>query len=161
LACGVVGKGVVMMKGLRTIAGNLFWSTLRMLWPPLLFLFVLFVVLAAGCTPGDEPVDESMGEVAPIDEPAQAEREEQYPLAVEAGIETISRDLGVAKTEVEVISYYQTEWEDGCLGLGEAGQFCTQEIVSGWHIFVQVAEHQEYEVRTNENGRNVRWHRLQ
>jgi hypothetical protein len=147
------------MKGLLSLASIMFLATIKMLWPVLLFLFVLLAGLATGCAQGEEPasdellLDDPAGDLSPADE--------QYPPAVEAGLETLSRDLAVTKAEVEVLSYYQTEWQDGCLGLGEAGEFCTQEIVSGWYIFVQVGDHEEYEVRTNEDGRNVRWYRLQ
>jgi hypothetical protein len=145
------------MKGLRSLASNMFLATIKKLWPLLFALFVLLAGLAVGCTRDDDP---SLGDLL-LDEPTRADRDEQYPFAVEAGIEAISRDLGLTRADVEVLSYHQTEWPDGCLGLGEADEFCTQEIVSGWYIAVQVEGHQKYEVRTNENGRNVRWYRLQ
>jgi hypothetical protein len=150
------------MRGLRTLANNL-------LWPVWLFLFVLSAGLAAGCTPRSDdpspdsllPLDELMGELPPADDPAREDRDEQHPPAVQAGLDAIIRDLGVTRAEVESFSYHQAEWQDGCLGLGEEGEFCTQELVSGWQIFVYVEDYGEYEIRTNDNGRNIRWRHLQ
>ncbi|MFO7540030.1 MAG: hypothetical protein R6X32_18475 [Chloroflexota bacterium] len=156
-----------MMRGLRTMTSYLFWATIKMVWPMVLFLLALFMGLAVGCTQSNDPLpdsllplDDPMSERPPADDPAQGDRENEYPLAVEAGIDALSRDLGVARAEIEVLSQSQTEWSDGCLGLAEDDEFCTQAIVPGWQIFVLVEGIQEYEVRTSEDGRTVRWRRL-
>lgn len=57
-------------------------------------------------------------------------------------------DLNVTRLEAR-------RWPNGCLGLGAEGEFCTQQIVPGYRIVVEVAG-QVYEVRTNENGSQVR-----
>ncbi|HZW04317.1 MAG TPA: hypothetical protein VFF68_10345, partial [Anaerolineaceae bacterium] len=57
-------------------------------------------------------------------------------------------DLTVSRIEAR-------RWPNGCLGLGGEGEFCTQQIVSGFRILVDV-NGQAVEVRTNENGSQVR-----
>ena len=48
-----------------------------------------------------------------------------------------------------------TRWPNGCLGLGAADEFCTQQIVPGYRIVVNI-EGQPHEIRTNESGSQVR-----
>jgi|GEM_PF-3143885 len=45
----------------------------------------------------------------------------------------------VPQNEVAVISITEMDWPDGCLGLAELEEFCTQAIVPGYEIIVLVA----------------------
>lgn len=92
----------------------------------------------------------------PINEPDMTET---TLAAVTAAIDQLSSALAVAATEVEVISFKQQEWPDGCLGLAEADEMCTQAIVPGWQVILSIVE-QQYEVRTNNTGSVVRWRLL-
>ncbi|HEY9650936.1 MAG TPA: hypothetical protein V6C95_09750, partial [Coleofasciculaceae cyanobacterium] len=48
------------------------------------------------------------------------------------------------------------EWSDGCLGLAEPDQFCTQAIVPGWKVTV-VGGQQTFVYRTDEAGSLVKY----
>ena len=75
--------------------------------------------------------------------------------AVAAAQEYLVAQLGVALGDVQVISTEPTEFSDGCLGLGRPDESCLQAITPGWLIMVEVAG-QEYEVRTDQTGQQVR-----
>jgi hypothetical protein len=92
----------------------------------------------------------------PINEPDMAET---TPAAVTAAVNHLSSALAVAATEIEVVSFAQQEWPDGCLGLADAAEMCTQAIVPGWQVILSMGGRQ-YEVRTNNNGTIVRSHLL-
>ncbi|HEX6385272.1 MAG TPA: hypothetical protein VF177_11430 [Anaerolineae bacterium] len=80
----------------------------------------------------------------------------QEPRAVANAISTLSEELGVDSQEIEVVSFEEREWPDGCLGLGGPDEICTQAIVPGWLVILR-AEGQQYEVRTDATGSTVRW----
>lgn len=82
--------------------------------------------------------------------------EVSYPTAVLSAVQVLSENLNIPPEEIKVASYEKTEWPDGCLGLGESDELCTQVIVSGWTITMHTKE-QTYEVHTDETGSNVRW----
>ena len=85
---------------------------------------------------------------------------ETPPEAVTAAINQLASALAVAAEEVEIVSFGQQEWPDGCLGLAEADEMCTQAIVPGWQLILAIGE-QQYEVRTNQTGSVVRWRVLE
>jgi hypothetical protein len=76
--------------------------------------------------------------------------------AVLAGQEQLAQELAVPVEQLEIVEVEQIEWPDACLGLAEAGEMCAQVITPGWRAIVSV-EGQEYEVRTDETGDQVRW----
>lgn len=60
-------------------------------------------------------------------------------------------------SELSVISAERTEWSDGCLGLPEEGEVCTQAIVPGWWVRVRQNNTQQvWFYRTNDTGSVVR-----
>lgn len=60
---------------------------------------------------------------------------------------------------VRIIQYEPREWTDGCLGLAEAGEFCTQGIVSGWRVVVEDNTEQRWAYRTDDNANSLRLER--
>jgi hypothetical protein len=81
---------------------------------------------------------------------------EGTPTAVTAAVNHLSLALNIAADDIEVVSFGRDEWPNGCLGLGEADEACTEALVPGWQILLNIAD-QQYEVRTNETGNLVRW----
>lgn len=78
------------------------------------------------------------------------------PPAVADALEMVREQLGVASEQVEVVSFTQMDWPDGCLGLAEPDEACTLAIVPGWQLMV-LAAGTTYEVRTNLTGDMIRW----
>jgi len=77
------------------------------------------------------------------------------PDAVEAAAKDLSERLNIPMKEIVYLSYTQTEWPDGCLGLAEAGEICTQMLTRGWEVVLE-ANGKQYTYRTDETGGNIR-----
>lgn len=73
------------------------------------------------------------------------------PAAVSAVRSLVARELGISEGVVIVMTAYEKEWPDGCLGLAKEGEFCTQAIVPGYEVTVQV-QGRERVYRTNGDG---------
>ena len=61
----------------------------------------------------------------------------------------------MAESDVAVLSAEETEFTDGCLGLGGPAESCLQAITPGWLVMLS-ANGQEYEVHTDATGQQVR-----
>ena len=81
--------------------------------------------------------------------------DEPYPPAVLAAMQALAQELGRAPAEMQVVTYQEAEWPDGCLGLGAEVENCTQAVTPGWQVIV-VVDQVEYEMRTDELGLLVR-----
>jgi hypothetical protein len=126
----------------------------------LIFVGLLFLAVGCGGETAVEPGDVATA-VPELIETAVPEIETMVPetvdpAAVTAAVETVSAQLAVAADQVEVVSFQEMEWPDGCLGLANPDEGCTMAIVPGWQIIVSVAG-TTYEVRTNDTGSMVRW----
>lgn len=77
------------------------------------------------------------------------------PEAVAAVRSQVATEIGVSEGVVIVLSAYEKEWPNGCLGLGSEEEMCTQAIVSGYEVTVQ-AEGKSRVFRTNEEGTVIR-----
>jgi hypothetical protein len=139
-----------------------------------LLVMVLALVLAA-CSPEGLPdTGTQPGETAPAvteeglpdtgteaTQPAPGAtgeaNEEILPPAVALEAQRrISESLNLPVEQVEIVSAEQVNWRDGCLELGGPEESCIQAVTPGWRIVVRV-DAQEYEVRTDEMGTQVRW----
>lgn len=49
----------------------------------------------------------------------------------------IAARLGVSEDSVNILGFAEKEWPDGCLGLPEADEMCTQAIVPGYLVEVE------------------------
>lgn len=63
--------------------------------------------------------------------------------------------LKVSANQVELLSFEQKSWSDGCLGLASNTEFCTTVITPGWLVVVG-ANQQRLTYRTNETGAVIR-----
>ena len=77
------------------------------------------------------------------------------PAAVSAVRSLVARELGISEGVVIVMTAYEREWSDGCLGLAGKDEFCTQAIVPGYEVTVQ-AQGKERVYRTNATGSAIR-----
>lgn len=75
--------------------------------------------------------------------------------ATAAAVAHLASELGVAESEIEVVSLEGAEFTDSCLGLGGPAESCLQVMTPGWLITLGVAG-QEYEVHTDGTGQQVR-----
>jgi hypothetical protein len=69
--------------------------------------------------------------------------------AIAAGV---AASLGLSPAEIDLVLVQAATWPDGCLGLAEAGQVCSQALVEGWLAVVQLPDGTELRFRGG-NGR--------
>jgi len=81
--------------------------------------------------------------------------DEPYPPAVLAAMQALAQELGQEPAEMQVVTYQEAEWPDGCLGLAAEGESCIQVVTPGWQVIVAV-DQAEYEMRTDQLGLQVR-----
>jgi hypothetical protein len=67
----------------------------------------------------------------------------------------VSTMLGVPVESIQLESVEQTDWPNGCLGLPEPEEVCTEVITPGW-LLVFSAEGQEYRFRVDQTGMVIR-----
>ena len=72
------------------------------------------------------------------------------PEAVSRVRSLVASELGISEGVVIVMTAYEKNWPDGCLGLG-GDKMCTQAIVPGYEVTVQ-AKGTERTYRTNADG---------
>jgi hypothetical protein len=122
---------------------------------PFVMLLVLLIGLLAACQPtGGEP-----GAVEPTSaatpEPTPAATPDAAEVITAAARAHLAGELGIAESEIEVVSAEMTEFSDSCLGLGGPAESCLQAITPGWLIMLDV-DGQAYELHTDETGQQVR-----
>ena len=67
----------------------------------------------------------------------------------------VSQILGVPVESIELNSIEPMDWPDGCLGLPEPDEVCTEAITPGW-LLVFSADGQEYRFRADQTGTVIR-----
>ncbi len=73
-----------------------------------------------------------------------------------AALEDLAARFEISVDEIEVLSVEAMEWPDGCLGVGEPDEVCTEAIVPGFEVLLQFGE-TVVTYRTNETGTLVRF----
>ncbi|MFE4105735.1 hypothetical protein [Almyronema epifaneia] len=73
-------------------------------------------------------------------------------------LETTAAASNVPLAELSVVRYSRETWPDGCLGLAEPDELCTQALVEGW--LIQVSPDREtdktWTYRTDLSGDRIR-----
>jgi len=123
-------------------------------------LLVLLIALLAACAPGQaaQPTTEPAPAETPIAETPMSETPDAgntSEAVTAAAVARLAADLGLAEADVTVLSAEETEFTDGCLGLGGPAESCLQAITPGWLVMLS-ANGQEYEVHTDATGQQVR-----
>lgn len=67
----------------------------------------------------------------------------------------VSRRTRIAAEKLSVIEGSRKTWTDGCLGLAQGGEICTQALVEGWRVVVSDG-HKSWIYRTDAEGRVIR-----
>ena len=77
------------------------------------------------------------------------------PKVVKAVIADLSQQQNLPPEKLKVTKYSRESWSDGCLGLPQPEEICSQAIVEGWRVVVSDGS-QKWIYRTDNSGRNVR-----
>ena len=99
---------------------------------------LIFAVLVVGCGTAFDEQPAEPGTVEPP-EGLPTDPEAPYPPAVVAAIERLAQELGSAPQSIEVVSYEEVEWPDGCLGLPGPNEACSEAVTTGWRVILNLA----------------------
>lgn len=77
------------------------------------------------------------------------------PPAVAAVRTYVAAKAGIEEGLVIIMTAYEKEWSDSCLGLGGPAESCLQAITPGWEVSVQ-ANGKVTTYRTNADGSVIR-----
>jgi hypothetical protein len=95
-------------------------------------------MLLVGCGKALDQQPAAQGTVEPL-EGLPTDPEAPYPPAVVAAISRLAEQRGVAPQAIEVVSYEELEWPNGCLGLPRLYEVCTEAVTPGWRVILSLA----------------------
>ncbi len=76
-------------------------------------------------------------------------------LPIEPAALVVRKDLAtrlvVDEKKIIILEVKDEVWNDGCFGIGQAGEMCTMALVPGFRILLAV-DGKEYAYRTNKDG---------
>lgn len=75
--------------------------------------------------------------------------------AFEAARQALAERLAVDPLSIQRVEVTTANWPDGCLGLPQKGEMCTEVIVPGFRVVLEVGG-QRYVYRTNQSATVVR-----
>ncbi len=67
----------------------------------------------------------------------------------------ISQTLGVAVENIKITQVEQKDWPNGCLGLPQGNEVCTEVVTPGWLLTFNI-NNQEYKYRVDKTGMVIR-----
>ena len=73
----------------------------------------------------------------------------------QAVLNDVSQKNQIPLSKLAITQAKREMWSNGCLGLAQEGEFCTQAIVPGWRVFVS-GQDRLWIYRTDEPGRVLR-----
>ncbi|WP_455390373.1 hypothetical protein [Oscillatoria salina] len=73
----------------------------------------------------------------------------------QAVLENAARKWNVSSSALRIVEAEKQTWNNGCLGLAQPGEGCTEALVEGWRVTVARGE-QKLVYRTNDDGSNIR-----
>lgn len=68
----------------------------------------------------------------------------------------VTQQSGGAASDVEILFAQQVDFQNGCLGLTDQGETCSQAVTPGWQVVAR-SNGNLYVVHVDSNGKNVRW----
>lgn len=77
------------------------------------------------------------------------------PHLAEAVIADLSQKTKVPNSQLQITQANPQTWSDGCLGLAQSDEFCTQILVEGWRIILSDGQ-KSWTYRTDGSGNILR-----
>lgn len=68
----------------------------------------------------------------------------------------VAQQSGGANGDVEILFAQQIDFQNGCLGLTDQGEMCSQAVTPGWQVVAR-SNGNLYVVHVDSNGNDVRW----
>lgn len=116
-------------------------------------VILLIALMLSACAPQATTVRD-MPTAAPAKQTPTSDQG-VVPAAATLARQTLAAALGVSEADIKITDVKPTQWRNGCLELEQAGEACTQAIVPGYQVMLEI-NGQAYEYRTNMNGSVVR-----
>lgn len=116
-----------------------------------LSFFVLLIWMLTACAPQSQPTEQSL---LPNEDVSIPQPTAEMTSAESAALAALSKALNLPPGQITWLSTEAVEWPDGCLGVQKTGMMCTQVVVPGYKILLQV-NGVPYEMRTDETGSQV------
>lgn len=85
----------------------------------------------------------------------RSERPALPQMVRQAVLQEAASQSQAAPGELRILDFQAEVWPNGCLGLAQDDETCTQGLVSGWHVIASDGQ-QRWLYRTNANGQLVR-----
>ncbi|MDJ0844455.1 hypothetical protein [Crocosphaera sp.] len=120
-------------------------------------LYCCFVILIIiwGCQPSPQSDLPQSTPEANISQPTMSNNTEAPQTVIDAVFNHITENHAIEADNLEVQQTEAKTWSDGCLGLAQPDEFCTQALVEGWRILVTDGQ-STWIYRTDQSGRNLR-----
>jgi len=132
-----------------------------------LWIVILLIWILAACAPKSQPTEQSLlpnndsypnssypNDSYPNANPSSTDLPMNWTPAQQAAITALSGTLNLPPGQITMISTEAVEWPDGCLGIQKMGVMCTQAVVPGYKVLLQV-NGALYELHTNQTGSQV------
>jgi hypothetical protein len=74
---------------------------------------------------------------------------------IDAVRQDLSNRTNLGRDRFELVKASQETWPNGCLGLANSDEMCTQALVEGWQIVMESGD-RTWVYRTDSRGRTVR-----
>jgi hypothetical protein len=114
-----------------------------------LVLFLTFAILLVPSSPLLEIA------IAETQKPAVANNVQLSDRVAKAIIADLSQQTGISPAKLKITQYSRQTWSNGCLGIAQAEEICTQALVEGWRVVVS-GNSRTWVYRSDRNGRIVR-----
>lgn len=113
----------------------------------------LTLIDAAVAYPQSPPQSASEAEIS---QRPQRDRDNRLPTQVANAVrQDLSSRTRIAPGKLKITQYSQQTWPNGCLGITEPDQLCTQALVEGWRVVLS-HEDRTWVYRTNASGSVVK-----
>lgn len=121
---------------------------MQLMFTGLLSLYVMGVsimmpIVASSCLPASQPLSRDPSTQSPSAQLIQTVKQ------------TLSQQLGTSPDNFRLVASQPKTWPDGCLGLAQTDELCTQALVPGWQLDFTNGQ-QRWIYRTDMTGRLVR-----
>lgn len=124
---------------------------------------IIIIILAKKPETNKQIVGESNSKVLPSQKPVTSADNAPsgtihnlpVPAPVQAARKAAANLLGIPEGEAIVMSAFEKEWPDSCLGLSNKEEMCSQVITNGYEVTVQ-GNGKEIIYRTNQDGSVIR-----
>jgi len=126
---------VILIIGVVIVASGILWVSNRMESKT--------DVLEAPVTSGENPRPGDQVHNLPVEPAAALARKD------------LATKLSVDEKSIVILQITDTEWTDGCLGLGQANESCLQALVPGFRVEM-LANGKSYFYRTDKTGNTIR-----